>query len=93
MRENLRCGYSYFPRDFQALSVSCISDLDFRQIMKAIGGLRGQVSALVTTVSEFSDNQAAVKELAEVRVFLKVSAETPNAVKKPHAKLLFIGKL
>ncbi len=42
--------------------------------MKAIGGLRGQVVALTTVVNEFAENQGAVKELAEVRVFRKVSA-------------------
>ena len=42
--------------------------------MKAIGGLRGQVVALATVVNEFAENQGAVKELAEVRVFRKVSA-------------------
>ncbi len=50
-------------------------DLDFRQIMKAIGGLRGQVSSLATTVNEVSENQGAVKELAEVSSFRSVSAK------------------
>ena len=45
--------------------------------MKAIGGLRGQVAALVTTVGEFSENQGAVKELAEVRIFRGVSPLFP----------------
>ncbi len=45
--------------------------------MKAIGGLRGQVTALATTVNEVSENQGAVKELAEVRRFRGVSACYP----------------
>ncbi len=58
-----------FPEDSYNKPFLFIADLDFCQVMKAIGGLRGQVAALVTTVGEVSENQGAVKELAEVKGF------------------------
>ncbi len=74
MRENLRCEFYEFPQGFPLKTVHFfLLDLDFRQIMKAIGGLRGQVSALATAVNEFSENQGAVKELAVVSSFLAAS--------------------
>ncbi len=37
--------------------------------MKAIGGIRGQMSQLQISVKEVSDNQGAVQQVAEVGKF------------------------
>ncbi len=52
-----------------AIRVASSVDLDFRQLMKAIGGIRGQMSQLQVTVKEVSDNQGAVQQVAEVSLF------------------------
>ncbi len=69
-RETLRCkDKKKNHRGFLYLSVTL--DLDFRQLMKAIGGLRGQMSQLQVTVKDVADNQGAVRDVAEVIVFLR----------------------
>ncbi len=68
---------------FRAVSPTfpSLADLDFRQLMKAIGGIRGQMSQLQVTVKEVSDNQGAVQQVAEVSRFpygfLRFSSEVP----------------